>query len=49
MGNGTSGVIRHGTEIPKNSFAMQLLCLVEAEGNTGYLAQVRRELDKKKR
>lgn len=29
----------------KNSFTMKLLCLVEAEGCVGYIADVRRELD----
>ena len=38
-----SGVIKHGQEVPKNSFAMNLCCLVEAEGCAGYIADVRRE------
>ena len=44
---GQSGVMRHGQEVAKNSFAMELLCLVEAEGCTGYMAKVVRELDLK--
>ncbi len=32
---GTSGLVKNGVEIPKNSFAMKLKCLVEAEGCTG--------------
>ena len=46
---GTSGLVKNGVEIPKNSFAMKLKCLVEAEGCTGYFVEVVRELDLKKR
>lgn len=42
-----SGVIKHEQEVAKNSFAMKLCCLVEAEGCTGYVADVSRELDLK--
>lgn len=42
-----SGVIKHEQEVAKNSFAMKLCCLVEAEGCTGYVADVCRELDLK--
>ena len=44
---GVSGVIKDGQEVAKNSFSMRLCCLVEAEGCTGYIADVRRELDLK--
>ena len=42
-----SGVIKDGQEVAKNSFSMRLCCLVEAEGCTRYIADVRRELDLK--
>ena len=42
-----SGVIKLGQEVAKNSFAMKICCLVEAEGCTGYIADVVRELDLK--
>lgn len=43
-----SGVVKHGQEVAKNGFAMKLCCLVEAEGCTGYMAEVVRELDLKR-
>ncbi len=46
---GISGVVKHGQEVAKNCFAMRLSCLVEAEGCTGYMADVVRELDLKQR
>lgn len=44
---GVSGVIKYGQEVAKNSFAMRLQCFVEAEGYSGYIADVKRELDLK--
>jgi len=46
---GINGLKKYGTEVPKNSFAMKLTCLVEADGCTGFMADVVRELDLKKR
>lgn len=43
----TSGVVKNECEMPKNSFAMKLIALVEANATTGYLAEVKRELDKR--
>ncbi len=45
---GVSGVIKHSQEVAKNSFAMKMVCLVEAEGCTGYIVEVVREVDLKK-
>lgn len=46
---GRSGIVKGEVQIPKNSFAMKLVALVEADSTTGYFAEVRRELDKKTR
>ncbi len=37
---GVSGLVKSGTEVPKNNFAMSLKCLVEADGCTGFIANV---------
>ena len=41
--------MKYGTEVAKNNFAMKLKCLVEADCCTGFVAEVVRELDLKKR
>lgn len=44
---GQSGLLKGDCKVPKNNFAMQLTCLIEAEGCTGFMARVVRELDLK--
>lgn len=47
---GVSGVVKpNGVRKNKNSFAMKLVALVEADSQTGYLASVKREFDKEER
>ncbi len=44
-----SGVVKAGIKISKNCFAMKIKSLVEADGCTGYLVDVVREIDLKER
>ena len=46
---GVSGLVKYGIEVAKNNFAMKLKCLVEADCCTGFITEVVRELDLKKR
>lgn len=49
LGEGVSGIVKNGVELPKNGFAMKLTALVEADHCTGYFAVVKREVDKEQR
>lgn len=40
-------MVKGNSDIPKNNFAMELMCLVEADSCTGYFAKLKRELDGK--
>jgi len=44
---GSSGIIKHGVKMPRNTFGMKLMIMVEADAYTGYYAEVVRELDRK--
>jgi len=44
---GTSGIVKNGVRMPRNTFSMRLKVLVEAEEFTGYKAEVIRKVDKK--
>jgi len=49
VSGGSSGIIKSNVKIPRNTFAMRLKALVQADEHTGYYAEVIRELDKEKR
>jgi len=44
---GNSGIIKNGVKMPRNTFGMKLMIMVEADAYTGYYAEVVRELDRK--